>query len=74
MFSNELLKQCSKVKKMSTLQIFTWAQEIYKQGFIDGLKEGESEFDDAVVLTEEEAKKHFDSERVDKLLGEVDDN
>lgn len=74
MFSNELLKQCSKVKKMSTLQIFTWAQEIYKQGFIDGLREGESEFDDAVILTEEEAKKHFDSERVDKLLGEVDDN
>ena len=74
MFSNELLKQCSKVKKMSTLQIFTWAQEIYKQGFIDGLREGESEFDDAVVLTEEEAKKHFDSERVDELLGEVDDN
>lgn len=54
---------------MSTLQIFTWAQEIYKQGFIDGLREGESEFDDAVILTEEEAKKHFDSERVDKLLG-----
>lgn len=74
MFSNELLKQCSKVKKMSALQIFTWAQEIYKQGFIDGLREGESEFDDAVILTEEEAKKHFDSERVDKLLGEVDDN
>lgn len=74
MFSNELLKQCSKVKKMSVLQIFTWAQEIYKQGFIDGLREGESEFDDAVILTEEEAKKHFDSERVDKLLGEVDDN
>lgn len=74
MFSNELLKQCSKVKKMSTLQIFTWAQEIYKQGFIDGLREGETEFDDAIILTEEEAKKHFDSERVDKLLGEVDDN
>lgn len=74
MLNNELLKQCSKVKKMSTLQIFTWAQEIYKQGFIDGLREGESEFDDAIILTEEEAKKHFDSERVDKLLGEVDDN
>ena len=74
MFSNELLKQCSRVKKMSTLQIFTWAQEIYKQGFIDGLREGESEFNDAVILTEEEAKKHFDSERVDKLLGEVNDN
>ena len=74
MLNNELLKQCSKVKKMSTLQIFTWAQEIYKQGFIDGLREGEAEFDDAVILTEEEAKKHFDSERVDKLLGEADDN
>lgn len=74
MFSNELLKQCSKIKKMSTLQIFTWAQEIYKQGFIDGLKEGETEFDDAIILTEEEAKKHFDSERVDKLLGEADAN
>lgn len=69
MFSNELLKQCSKVKKMSILQIFTWAQEIYKQGFIDGLREGETEFDDAIILTEEEAKKHFDSERVEKLLG-----
>ena len=74
MFSNELLKQCSKVKKMSTLQIFTWAQEIYKQGFIDGLREGETEFDDAIILTEEEAKKHFDSERVEKLLGDFNDN
>lgn len=74
MFSNELLKQCAKVKKMSTLQIFTWAQEIYKQGFIDGLREAETEFDDAVILTEDEARKHFDSEQVDKLLGEVDDN
>lgn len=74
MFSNELLKQCSKVKKMSTLQIFTWAQEIYKQGFLDGLREGETEFDDAIILTEEEAKKHFDSEKVERLLGEVDDN
>ena len=74
MFSNELLKQCSRVKKMSTLQIFTWAQEIYKQGFIDGLREAETEFDDAVILTEDEARKHFDSEQVDKLLGEVDDN
>lgn len=74
MFSNELLKQCSRVRKMSTLQIVAWAQEIYKQGFIDGLREGESEFDDAVILTEEEAKKHFDAEKVNKLLGEVDDN
>ena len=70
MFSNELLKQCSKVKKMNSMQIFSWAQEIYKQGFIDGLREGEKEFDDAVILTEEEAKEHFDAERVEKLLGE----
>lgn len=74
MLNNELLKKCANVKKMSTLQIFTWAQEIYKQGFIDGLREGESEFDDAVILTEEEAKKYFDAEKVNKLLGEVDDN
>lgn len=74
MLDNKLLSQMSKVRKMSPNQIFMWAQEIYKQGFIDGLREGESEFDDAVILTEEEAKKHFDSERVDKLLGEVDDN
>ena len=52
------------------MQIFSWAQEIYKQGFIDGLREGEKEFDDAIILTEEEAKEHFDAERVEKLLGE----
>lgn len=69
MLNNELLKKCAHVKKMSTMQIVIWAQEIYKQGFIDGLREGESEFDDAVILTEEEAKQHFDSERVDELLG-----
>lgn len=74
MFSNELLKKCANVKKMSTMQIVIWAQEIYKQGFIDGLREGESEFDDAVILTEEEAKQYFDSERVDELLGDIDDN
>ena len=70
MLNNELLKQCSKVKKMNPMQIFSWAQEIYKQGFIDGLREGEKEFDDAIILTEEEAKEHFDAERVEKLLGE----
>ncbi len=74
MLDNRLLSQVSKVRKMSPNQILMWAQEIYKQGFIDGLREGETEFDDAIILTEEEAKKHFDSERVDKLLGEADDN
>lgn len=69
MLDNKLLSQVSKVRKMSPNQIFMWAQEIYKQGFIDGLREGESEFDDAVILTEEEAKQYFDSERVDELLG-----
>ena len=69
MFSDELLKQCAEVKKMSVLRIFSWAQEIYKQGFIDGLREAETEFDDAVILTEEEAKQHFDSKRVEDLLG-----
>lgn len=58
-----------RLKRCRFFQIFNWAQEIYKQGFIDGLREGEKEFDDAVILTEEEAKKHFESERVDELLG-----
>lgn len=68
MLDSKLLSQMSKVRKMSPQQILTLMQEIYKQGFIDGLREGETEFDDAVILTEEEARQHFSSESVDRLL------
>ena len=60
-----------KLRKMTPAQLYVWGVNMYKQGFIDGLREGESEFDDAVILTEEEAKAQMPEEIVERILRET---
>ncbi len=52
-----LMEQIAKIKRMNTAQIARWAVEIYKAGFVDGLREAEHEFDDAIIMDEDEARK-----------------
>lgn len=41
---------------MNTAQILVWAVEVYKAGYVDGLKDAEHEFDDAIIMDEDEAR------------------
>ena len=57
-----------KIKSMSTGELSDYLRRLYIMGFEDGLREGEREFDDAVVLTEDEALERLGEEAVERLL------
>lgn len=68
MISKKLMSQIGSVKKMNTAQITSFILAVYRNGFEDGLREGESEFDDALILSEEEAAELFTKEAVERAL------
>lgn len=47
------------VQRMSLNQFNRWVESIYRSGFEDGLREGEKEFNDCVLLTEDELRKRI---------------
>ena len=57
-----------RLQKMPTPQAYLWLMNFYKIAYEEGLREGESEFDDAIILTEDEAKLYFGETAVDSLL------
>lgn len=68
MISKRLLSQVGTLKKLNTAQLTAYLMSVYKEGYIEGLREGEKEFDDAVILTEEQARTLIPSDMVDRLL------
>lgn len=63
-------KMIAKLKRMNPAQIYLWGENLYKQGYMDGLRDGESEFDDAVIITEEEAREQMSNDVVDRILNQ----
>lgn len=64
------LDNITKLQKMNPAKAYCWLLNFYKEAFEEGLREGEKEFDDAVILTEEEAKIYFPEEAVEELLSQ----
>lgn len=62
------LDMVKRLQKMNTAQAYLWLMNFYKIAYEEGLREGESEFDDAIILTEDEAKSYFGNDAVDRLL------
>ena len=63
--SREILR---KVKAMPLMELNDYLKRLYILGFTDGLREGEREFEDAVILTEDEALDRLGEEAVERLL------
>ena len=63
--SREILR---KVKAMPLMELNDYLKRLYILGFTDGLREGEREFEDAVILTEDEALDRLGEEAVEWLL------
>lgn len=61
--------QLRTLRKLSAEEMYEYLKRIYVEGFKDGLEEAEHEFDDAVILTEEEAAKKLGEEAFNKLIG-----
>lgn len=58
-----------KLRKLSAAEMFNYLKEIYAEGFRDGLREGESEFDDAIIMTVDDAKDRLTEEGFMRLIG-----
>lgn len=58
-----------KLRKLSAAEMFNYLKEIYAEGFQDGLREGESEFDDAIIMTVDDAKDRLTEEGFMRLIG-----
>ena len=60
-----------KLKQSSFAQVIGWATRIYRQGFEDGLREAEKEYDDPElyqVLTEEDVRKKIGDQAYEMLM------
>lgn len=60
--------QIKKIKRLPIRELEAFLMRFYVESFKDGLQEGKKEFDDAVILTEEEARERIPEEVVNKLL------
>ena len=58
------------IKNMDKTQLEQYLHSIWLDGAINGLREAEHEFDDAVVLTEDEARERISDEAFKRLMGE----
>lgn len=58
-----------KLRKLSAKEMFDYLKGIYVEGFTDGLREGESEFDDAIIMTVDDAKDRLTEEGFMRLIG-----
>lgn len=58
-----------KLRKLSGEEMFGYLRNIYAEGFQDGLREGESEYDDAIIITEDEARDRLTDEGFLRLIG-----
>ena len=58
-----------KLRKLSGAEMFDYLRNIYAEGFQDGLRVGESEYDDAIIMTEDEARDRLTDEGFLRLIG-----
>ena len=56
-----------KIRKMSTAELNEYLKRLYILGFEDGLREGEREFEGAIIMDEDEAKERLGEEAFRKL-------
>lgn len=61
--------QLRRLRKLSAEEMYEYLKAVYVEGFKDGLEEAEHEFDDAVIMTEEEAANKLGEEAFNKLIG-----
>ena len=69
------VQEYKRLKNASLLQMQRFWEEVYKQGFVDGLREAEKEFDDPElyqIIDADDAKKKLGDEPYRRLTDESD--
>ena len=58
------------LKKASYPQVLGILTRIYKQGYIDGLREAEKEFDDAIVMNVDDAIERIGTDTFERMVSD----
>jgi len=53
---------------MSLSELDAFIQRFYKAEFMDGLREGESEYDDSIIINAEEVEERLNDEEYERLV------
>ena len=61
-----------KIKRMSTEELNAYLEQLYIEGFRDGLREGEQEFEDAMIIDEDKARERLGDEAFSRLLEKME--
>ena len=61
-------EQLREIKKMSLTELDGFLKRFYTGAFTDGLREGESEFDDAVIIDAEDVEDRLSDEEYERLV------
>ena len=60
-----------RIKSMSRQEMSEYLRRFYLIGFEDGLREGEREYDDAIIMDEDEARDRLGDEAFQRLLEQM---
>lgn len=63
------LDDVRRLQRMNPAQAYTWLVHFYIEAYEAGLREGEKEFDDAVILDEDAARERIGEEAYNDLIG-----
>ena len=63
-------QQYRRLKNASYGDMLAYLMNLYQRAYEDGLRDGETEFDDAVIVNIDEARERVGDEAVDRLLEE----
>ncbi len=61
-------EQLRGIKKMSINALDDFLQRFYKGAFLDGLREGESEYEDSIIINAEEVEDRLTDEEYERLV------
>lgn len=63
------IEDVRKLQRMNPAQAYAWLVHFYVEAYEAGLREGEKEFDNAVILDEDAARERIGNEALNNLIG-----
>lgn len=63
------IEDVRRLQRMNPAQAYAWLVHFYVEAYEAGLREGEKEFDNAVILDEDAARERIGNEALNNLIG-----
>lgn len=63
------IEDVRRLQRMNPAKAYAWLVHFYVEAYEAGLREGEKEFDNAVILDEDAARERIGNEALNSLMG-----